>query len=395
MKRYSIKLAEDTISEKELSDLADWIKTGARLTKGELTKEFEKVFADYIGTKYSVFVNSGSSANLLMAYALLESETLKNKNVIVPAVSWITTLSPFLQLGFKPFLCDSDIENLGVDLNHFEDLCKKHHPSVAIIVHVLGHPNRMNELNEICGKYNVALLEDACEALGTILNGKKLGSFGKAASFSFYYGHHISTIEGGMVTTDDHKLYNLMLSIRSHGWSRDVEQNVKDFWLKEYDIDEFRELYTFYYAGFNLRSSDLNAFLGISQLKRINDIVNIRERNYNLYKNKLSSKFYSQSNESDVLSNFAFGTFVKNRIEVFKFLKNSEIETRPLICGSMGRQPFWIKNFGELHMPVADLVHDNGIYLPNNLKINKDKIEYISEKFLEIAEPIFLDKILG
>ena len=224
MKEYKVSLAEGTITDNELSKLATWITTGSRLTKGGLTKKFEKQFAEYTGVRHSVFVNSGSSANLLMIYALLESFSLKNKTAIIPAVSWITTLSPFIQLGFKPVLCECDKNSLGVDLDYFEYLCKKFDPSIAIIVDVLGHPNEVEKLNEICSKYDVILLEDACEGLGTVHNAKKLGSFGTAGSFSFYYGHHISTIEGGMVTTNDNKLYNTMLSIRSHGWCRDVEE---------------------------------------------------------------------------------------------------------------------------------------------------------------------------
>jgi CDP-6-deoxy-D-xylo-4-hexulose-3-dehydrase len=388
MNRYKINLAENTISKEELYELADWIKSGARLTKGELTEKFENEFSKYIGNKYSVFVNSGSSANLLMIYSLLESGMLKNKKAIIPAISWITTLSPFIQLGFKPYLCESEKDALGIDPNYFEDLCKKHNPSILILVHVLGHPNKMNEILEICNKYNVILLEDACEALGTVFNHKKLGSIGLAGSFSFYYGHHISTIEGGMVTTNNRELYNTMLSIRSHGWGRDIESYYIKPLMKDYDIDEFREFYTFYYPGFNLRSTDLNAFLGLSQIKNMNNIAKKRENNFNCYMHYLSNKFYYQKSEYDNLSSFAFGTFVKNRLDVYKYLKKGGVETRPLICGSMGKQPFWIKKYGETSFPVADLVHNNGIYLPNHLNLDEDKIKYICELFLDIAEPI-------
>ena len=343
MNKYKINLAENTISKEELYKLADWIKSGARLTKGELTEKFESEFSKYIGNKYSVFVNSGSSANLLMIYSLLENGMLKNKKAIIPAVSWITTLSPFIQLGFTPYLCDSEKYTLGIDPNYFEDLCKKYDPSVLIIVHVLGHPNKMSDILEICKKYGVILLEDSCEALGTLYNNKKLGTMGKAGSFSFYYGHQISTIEGGMVVTDDRELYNTMLSIRSHGWGRDIEPKYMKQLMKDYGIDEFREFYTFYYPGFNLRSTDLNAFLGLSQIKKIDKIAEKRENNFLCYRDYLTNKFYHQKSEHDRLSSFAFGTFVKNRLDVYKYLKKNGVETRPLICGSMGKQPFWIK----------------------------------------------------
>lgn len=384
-----IKLAEDTIDKIELENLSKWILNASQLTKGPLTIEFEKAFSEYIGCKYSVFVNSGSSANLVMFYALKEMGKLKNNKVIVPSVSWITTLSPAIQLGFEPILCDVNQNNLGVDLNHLEEICKNHRPSLLILVHVLGHINDMEQIHKICQKYEVEVIEDACEALGSSYkDGVKAGNLSLAGSFSFYYGHHISTIEGGMVTTNNRELYNIILSIRSHGWSRDIENEFKIEWMKDYDIDEFRNFYTFYYPGFNLRSSDLNAFLGLSQLKKMDNIVEVRSKNFDTYKKYISEKFWSQKSDSAKLSSFAYGTFVKNRLEVFQMLKKNNIESRPLICGSMGRQPFWIKKYGELSLPISDKVHFNGIYLPNHAHLNDEQIRNVAEVFNNVAEPI-------
>ena len=269
-----IRLAENTITQEELVALSQWIPSAPQLTKGPLVVEFEKQFAAYTGTKHCVMVNSGSSANLLMAYSLLEGNYLKNKKVVVPAISWITTLSPFLQFGFDVLLCDSDKKSLGLDVIKLEELFIKEKPALLIIVHVLAHLNDIDAITKLCEKYDVLLIEDACEALGTSnADGRKAGNLSLAGSFSFYYGHHISTIEGGAVTTNDTKLYNLMLSIRSHGWSRDVDSDFKNEWKETFNIDEVREFYTFYYPGFNLRSTDLNAFLGISQLTKIEEIT--------------------------------------------------------------------------------------------------------------------------
>jgi len=386
-----IRLAENTISQEELLALAKWIPITPQLTKGPLVIEFEKKFATYIGTKHCVMVNSGSSANLLIAYSLLEGNYLKNKKVVVPAVSWITTLSPFLQFGFEVLLCDSNDKNLGVDIIELEQLFIKENPSLLIIVHVLAHLNDMDEIYRLCDKYDVLLIEDACEALGTSnTDNKKAGNLSLAGSFSFYYGHHISTIEGGAVTTNDTKLYNLMLSIRSHGWSRDVDSFYKEQWKNDFNIDEVREFYTFYYPGFNLRSTDLNAFLGLSQLDRINEIVSVRQNNYNLYSKYLDGKYWKQESQCSQLSSFAFGTIVENRQEVFNHLKKNNIEVRPLICGSMGKQPFWIKKFGYKPLKVADVVHDFGLYLPNHLYIDEEKIQFVTDKFKEVAIPKFI-----
>jgi CDP-6-deoxy-D-xylo-4-hexulose-3-dehydrase len=386
MKNYL--LAQDTITKKELTMLSKWILKGEKLTKGELTIKFEKKFSEYMNRKYSVFVNSGSSANLLMLSSLAQSNKLKNKKAVVAAVSWSTTVSPFIQNNFDIELCDCNNVNLGIDIKHFESLCKKYQPSVAIIVNVLGHPNDIKEIKQICEKYNVILLEDSCEALGTIIDKKKIGTSGIASSFSFYYGHHISTIEGGMITTDDFELYNIMLSMRSHGWNRDLNKNFKKKLQEKYEIDEFKNLYTFYYPGYNVRSTDLNAFLGIEQLKKIDDISKVRNNNFNIYKEKLNN-FWCQTSSSNFISSFAFGTLVKNRIEVFKYLKKFNIETRPLICGNIGRHPFWIKKFGEKKLINSDIVHENGLYLPNNFNLKKKDINYICDIFKKIAKPKF------
>ncbi|MEY4818937.1 MAG: hypothetical protein RLZZ23_1710 [Verrucomicrobiota bacterium] len=386
MTRRTVKLADNTISAEEMASLADWLKEGHQVTKGPLTRQFEAEFAAYTGTKYSIMVNSGSSANLLMAYSLLESGYLRNKKVIVPAVSWITTLSPFVQMGFECFLCDSDAKDLGVDLNHLEQLLKKEQPALLILVHILGHPNQMDEVRRLCAQHGCLVIEDACEALGSEYKGIKTGALALAGSFSFYYGHHISTIEGGAITTSDDKLYSIMLSIRSHGWSRDVPEVDRQAWKKEFQIDDFREFYSFYYAGYNLRSTDLNAYLGRLQLKRLPEIAQARARNFELYRQALP-EFWSQSSEGGFVSSFSFGTYAKNRLEVSKHLLAQGVECRPLVCGSMGRQPFWIKKYGVTHLPVADKVHDFGLYLPNHANITPEDIAYVAKHFREVAQP--------
>ena len=214
----NIKLAEDTISKLELNKLTKWIISTKILTKSKVSKKFEHIFSNWNNSKYAVFVNSGSSANLLIAQALLESKLLINKTIILPSVSWATTVAPFMQLGFKVILCDTDKENLGLDINHLKKLIKKHKPSCICLCHVLGHSNNIKDILKLVRTNKIKLIEDTCESLGSTYNKKKLGNFGLASSYSFYYGHHISTIEGGMVCTNNKSFYNLLVSIRSHGW---------------------------------------------------------------------------------------------------------------------------------------------------------------------------------
>ena len=381
-----IHLVDNTIAQDELDALCEWIKTGSQLTKGKLCHLFENEFSLWQGKRYSVFVNSGSSANLLILQSLIEGNYLKNNIIIAPAVSWSTTVAPLMQLGLKVILCDCDRDNLGLDIEHFEQLCREHEPAMVSLVHVLGHASHLSQIKTICQQYDLLMIEDTCEAIGSVYNGVKLGSQGNAGAFSFYYGHHMSTIEGGMVVTDDERLYHLMLSIRSHGWGRDVPRDIHNDWQKNYDIDEVRDLYTFYHTGFNLRSTELNAFLGLSQLKKLNDVVAQREENFKLYANELQD-YWQQNSEVEVLSSFAYGVLVKNRLQVYHHLTKAGIESRPLVCGNIGLHPFWIKKFGASHFKNADIIHDYGLYLPNHANLSRTAIERVCKVFKEIAEP--------
>ena len=381
-----IKLTDNTITLKNISSLINWLKKNPKLTKGDLTIKFEKLFKIWIKRKYSIFVNSGSSANLLIAQGLLEANMLRNKIAIAPAVSWVTTVTPFLQMGYDVKLCDCDKLNLGLDISHLEKLCRKYKPSVLILVHVLGHSNNMRVIQKICKKYKIKIIEDSCEALGSTYGNKKLGTLGLASSFSFYYGHHISTIEGGMLTLDDKNLYNVLTSIRSHGWGRDLENQERKRLEKKFNIDKVRSLYSFYYSGFNLRSTDLNAFLGIQQMKVLNKKIKTRFRNFKIFSKNLSN-FWSQKSEAKIISNFGYALMVKNRSEVFDFLKKNKIETRPLICGNMGQQPFWIKKYKRPILPNAEKVHKFGLYLPNHENLTAKQVKYICDKVKIIAKP--------
>ncbi len=389
MHNNKIQLCKDTIDESDLIDLSNWIRSNQQLTKGELTQKFEIEFSKKIGSDYSVYVNSGSSANLMILYALELSGFLKSKNIICPSISWSTTVAPAIQLGFNINLCDCDQDDLGIDLNHLEYLCKKHNPEVLFIVHVLGHPNKIKEIQAICDRYSVILIEDSCESLGSIYEQKHVGTFGLGGTFSLYYSHQISTIEGGFITVNDRKLYNLLLSIRSHGWSRDLQENIIKDLEKKYYVDKFRALYTFYYPGFNFRSTDLNAYIGLKQIKKLEEIVKIRQSNFNYYKELLNNDYWYQNSGYTRLSNFGYATLARNRFEVYEKLKSMDIETRPLVAGNIGRQPFWIDKFGELKLTNADIVHDYGIYLPNHQGLSTTDIEYVVGEFKKIAEPMF------
>ncbi len=383
---FKIKLAANTIPNNHLDELSEWIKTYPRLTKDKETLNFENIFSNYLDIKYSNFVNSGSSANLLIAAANLYYKSIKNKKVAVPAVSWTTTLSPFLQLGYEPFLIDCDPNNLGINIDHLYEAIKKHEISSLMLVHVLGHDSSIEKIVDICDQYKIRLFEDSCEALGSICSNKRLGSFSLASSFSFYYGHHISTIEGGSVCSNDDEFNQIVKSLRSHGWSRDLDQEFANNLQSKYQISDFRNLYSFYYPGFNFRSTEINAFLGCRQIQLLDDYSLKRNKLFNRYKNNLS-KFWNQTSSSSFISSFAYGTLVDNPDEVWQYLKINGIESRPLICGSMGLQPYWKTYNGQYSsLKYADQVHQKGIYLPINADLTFEDVDLVCEYFCKKAK---------
>ena len=374
-----ITLVKDTIDNKDIDQLIDWLKTYPRLTKGPLTLELEKKYSKWLGSKYSVFCNSGSSANLLMLYALKQAGYMKNNTkVVVPSVAWATDLAPVIQLGFEPILCDSNMEDLSVDLEHLEKIFQEDEPSTLLFVSVLGLVPNMDKIVELCLRYNVTLLEDTCESMGCEYKGKKLGTFGKMSSFSTYFGHHISTIEGGFVSTDDKDLYELLVSLRSHGWDRDLSKDTQRKLQKEWNVSEFDAMYTFYYPGFNLRSTDLQAFIGLGQIDKLDGWGKERVKNFNTYQNLIRNDYWKPKPQSDsFISNFAYPVIHPNRDKIVKDLQDNDIEVRPMICGSMGTQPFYVKEYGKLELPNVSIIDKYGFYVPNHPNLKRREIEFI------------------
>ena len=373
-----IHLVKDTIDSDDIKKLISWLETNPRLTKGDLNVKFEKEWSEWLGKKYSVFVNSGSSANLAALYSLLLSGKLRNNKIIVPAVSWVTTVTPAVQFGMEPIMCECDEDNLGLNIEHLKQIIKEHDPSSIILVHVLGFPNHMNEIVELCKEHDIRLIEDTCESIGSEYEGKKLGTFGDLSTFSFYFGHHMSTIEGGMISTDDEELYHILLSIRSHGWDRDLPKSKQIELREKYNIGDFRSLYTFYYPGFNLRATDLQAFIGLEQLKKLDLIVKNRNLNYQKYHEGIKNNEWKINPPKDsFISNFSYPVITKNIKELVEKLTENNVECRPLICGSINEHPFWYERYGKQDLPISKKVHEYGLYLPNNHQMTVEEIDKV------------------
>lgn len=374
-----IKLASETIDKNDIGKLVNWLKKYPKLTQGELTKKFENKFADWIGSKYAIFCNSGSSANLLMLSALLEAKIIKrNAKVVVPSICWSTDVAPIFQLNLNPLLCDINLENLSLDLSHLEQIYKQEKPSVLFLVSLLGFSSDIKGILKLSKKYNVKIIEDNCKSVGSKFNNKKLGNFGLMSSFSTFFGHHFSTIEGGIVTTNDKKLFNLLKMLRSHGWDRDLDIKEKIKLRRLWKINDFNALYTFYYSGFNLRSTNLQAFIGLNQLNKLDKFCKIRKRNFDYYQKKILNDYWKiKPIKNSFVSNFGYPIISPFKNEIVKELNKNKIEVRPMISGSMNKQPFFKKNIKIKPFKSSSIVDKFGMYLPNHHKLTFKQIDFI------------------
>lgn len=380
-------LAQDTIDHHDIDQLIDWLRTYPRLTKGHVTIEFEEQWNRWLGRSRSVHCNSGSSANLLMYYALLLSGTLRNKKVIVPSVGWVTSIAPAIQFGFEPIMCEADPDTFGLDLNHLEELLRRHEAHTVMLVQVLGVPHKMKEIMVLKERYGFFLLEDACAAIGATYQGSKVGTFGDMASFSFYFGHQMSTIEGGMVSTDNPHFHNLLLMLRSHGWSKDLDAASHQQLIQQYQVDDFHSPFVFYEPGFNLRSTDLNAFIGLRQVEKLDRMTRDRQAHHKRYIQALGSRFVIQRPpENSSAASISFGLLADDaaqRRTIVQALVAQGIETRIFSAGNLGLHPFWINRYGRASFPVADRIHHCGLFLPNHPSLTEEDVAFISRVVLE------------
>lgn len=372
-----IKLVSDTIDKNDIKSLIEWLDQDPipRLTKGDLTKELEKKWSNYLGTNYSVFVNSGSSAILLTLAALNQLSRLKNNKIVVPGLSWATDVSSPILLGLEPIFCDCNLKDLSCCLDDLEILFAKENPSAIILVSPLGLVPNMDKIIKLCKKYNVLLLEDVCESMGSKYKEQYLGTFGIASFFSMYFGHHLSTIEGGFINTNDEELYHMLLMMRSHGWDRDLPVwKQKELRTKNQTTD-FDSLYNFYVPGFNLRSTDLQAFLGLRAIDKLEKYSRIRNKNFNYYIQKLNNNLNLTIDKDNFISSFAIPVVSQNRNKIVEKLIENNIEVRPLIAGNMSNKPMSKEYYRELNN--CNIIESKGFYIPNHQDLTLQEIDKI------------------
>ncbi len=388
--KYKYPLVADTITAEDNKAKAEWLMTNPRLTMGPLVKEYEdKCVRWFKPKKYAIACSSGSTANELMACALIESGRLKNKKVIVPSAAWVTSITPFIKLGFEPIMCEADRSNFGLDPYRLEQLLREHNPSTVMLVQVLGVPAHMDQIMRLKAQYGFILLEDACAAMGSSYRGQKVGTFGDMASISTYFGHQFSTVEGGAVFTDDNELREIMFSVRSHGWINGLEPESRAKHLNRYGIKDIGTGFVFIYkTATNCRTSDDHAFYGIRQLDRMDWLVERRSANHLQYQKLLQNHFdFQRFPERAKVCSIHFCALAQSENErnfITSYLDSNGVETRPFTSGNQGLQPYWFaehpwfKAYPKFTGAMATKLYECGFFLPNYPSLGPIDIEIIS-----------------
>ena len=381
MKEYNWPLMKNTLSFVDRVKLAKFVLSSDKFTQGKKVEEFERKWSEWLGCKHSIFVTSGSTANFLLVASIIEKYNLKRDDkVLLPACTWVTNINPIFQLGLTPIFCDVNLKDYSFDIENMHRISKIHSDiKLVFVTHLLGIPAKIEKYKEIFP--NAIFIDDVCESHGCVdSTGNKIGSNSLGSTFSFYFGHHMSTIEGGMISTNDSKLYDLIKLKRSHGLAR-VSNNFDDYSKKNPEIEKS---FLFVTDGYNFRNTELAAVLGISQLKKLDKFIQIRKNNYSKYVEIInnSNMFYEVTyNEGN--SSFCFPFIAKNveiKNKFISLLKKYGVEYRPIVGGNLLKQPYLnynivSKNTDRLNV---DIIHENGIYIGNNQFVGETELKLLS-----------------
>lgn len=385
---YEWSLINDNISKSDRESLADFCLNGKRFTNGEKVKEFERIWSEWIGVKYSVMVNSGSSANFI-SIAMVK-ELVGEGEIIVPPIGWVSDISSVVQLGLTPVFVDLDIKNMSITSNNIKKAITDK-TKALVLVHCLGFNGINDEIINICKEKNILLIEDCCESHGATFNGKKVGSFGDISLFSFYFGHHITTIEGGVVCVNNPKLYDLAKLFRSHGMTREASDDLQNIYKLE--NPNLNPLFTFAVAGFNMRSTELNAVLGIEQMKRIDSNIKKRIKNFDIWISNLNSNIFYTDFDKEGNSNFALPLILREKFkhrlnDICAILESEKVEYRLGTAGggNQALQPY-LKKFKyriSENLDTANYIHNNSLYIGNHTDLIPNKIIKLCEKLNDV-----------
>lgn len=376
----NLPLMSNNITKEDTQCLIRFLETSDRFTNGPKVREFEQAWNEWLGTKYSVFVNSGASANFMTMAGITQMYGIGE--VIVPAITWVSDISSVIFAGHTPIFVDVDLKNMAMcEKQILEKITDK--TKAVFLTHVLGFNGLSQTLVDELEKRKVLLIEDVCESHGVTVNGKKAGTVGYASNFSFYYAHHMSTIEGGMVCTNDEKFYQMMRMYRSHGMVRETTNEVYRKTVEK-RFPDLNPEFIFMVPGFNMRSTELNAVIGLNQLKRLDSNIEKRKANFQYFIENLDGKRYFKEFDMNGNSNYSFVLLLRNEDpEFFKRLietlrkENVEFRRGTAGGGNQLRQPFLRKLYPDIHPADyrnADKIHFYGMYTGNYPDLDREKI---------------------
>jgi len=376
--KFKWQLINDSITIGDKKALTDFINTpNQRFTQGEQVRKFEEEWSKWEGVKHSVFVNSGASANYIMASILKEKKGVGE--VIVSPLGWVSDVAPLVNLGFTPVFADIDRETMSMSLDNIKKVVSDKTVGI-VLVHVLGFNAINDEVVNFCKEKDIFLIEDCCEAHGATSDTQKTGSFGDVSNFSFYFGHHITTIEGGMVCTNNDEIYEQAKLFRSHGMTREVSKETQDKYIKKYP--DLNPLFTFVVPGYNVRNQEINAVLGLQQLKRLDYNIEKRAENFKTWLDNLDSGKYQTKFQREGNSNFALPLVIeRSDKELFDnvcvLLDECDVEYRVGTAGggNQAKQPYLEKyTFYADNLDNIDYIHEFGLYVGNHPELDTQEI---------------------
>jgi CDP-6-deoxy-D-xylo-4-hexulose-3-dehydrase len=382
--KFTWPLINDNITDSDKYALIDWLREpNVRFTQSKYVRKFEEAWSKWLGVEHSVFVNSGASANYIMASILKEIKGVGE--VIVPPIGWVSDVAPIVNLGMTPVFVDVDMHNMAISAENIKNAITDKTIGITL-VHALGFNGLTDEILKIAKEKDLILIEDCCESHAARHNGELVGTHGLMSNFSFYFGHHITTVEGGMVCTNDKKIYELAKMFRSHGMIREGSDATRDHYARKYP--DLNPLFTFAVPGYNLRNTEFNAVLGLHQLKRLDQAAKVRSFNLGLWLEFLDSEKYYTNFNFKGNSNFALPLILwdknKRRMKnIEKTLQRLRVEYRIGTAGggNQARQPYLEKYDHKIvgNLNNANHIHDFGLYIGNHTDLTETQITQLCE----------------
>ena len=373
---FSWPLINNNISPEDKQVLSDFVLNTDRFTNGPKVVGFEKAWSEWLGVKYSVMVGSGAAANYITTAIVRELKGQKGE-VIVPPIGWVSDISAVINTGFLPVFVDVDLDTMAISYENIKAAINENTKAI-VLVHALGFNGINDKLIELAKEHDLLLIEDCCESHGATYGGQKVGSLGDMSCFSFYFGHHMTTIEGGMVCTNDEEIYQLARMFRSHGMTREASRETHEKYAKP----DVNPLFTFAVPGYKMRSSEINAVLGLEQIKRLDYNIQKRQENLNIWLTNLNNVLYYREYDVVGSSNYALPLILrKGNLEmnkVCRILEEERVEYRLGTAGggNQARQPYLERYDHKIvgSLEVSDYIHDFGLYIGNHPELTEEQI---------------------